>query len=157
MSELENLVRGLSNKVDGIQKDLDNPKKHLGSRRNMGSIAPDDTTDTIHPRSRSNSREESHSRRENPHERSRSGSASPPWRGTHGRHDRHSENPSCTRNNSLPNTRLSWDDVPDTPQYNEVTDWGDDLDAGSHSIPPTNVATMSEETEILIKDACTVS
>ena len=88
--------------------------------------------------------------------RSQSRSALPPQRGTHGRHDGRSESPSRTWNNSPPNTRRPWDDVPDTPQYNEVIDWEDNLAAGSHSIPPTNVATMSEETEILIKDTCTV-
>ena len=36
MSELENLVRGLSNKVDGIQKDLDNLKKHSGKLNKHG-------------------------------------------------------------------------------------------------------------------------
>ena len=72
---------------------------------------------------------------------------------THGCHDRRLESPSRTRNNSPPNTRLSWDNVNDTPQYDEVTYWGDDLAAGSHSIPPTNVATVSEEMEIIITPA----
>ena len=161
MSELENLVRGLSNKVDGIQKDLDNLKKRSGKRKKHGKCHSrrhhrHQSPSESRSRSRLNSREESHSWRENPRERSRSRSASSPRRGTRGRHDRCSESPSCTRNNSPPNTQLSWDNVPDTPQYDEVTDWGDDLAAGSHSIPPTNVATVSEETEILIKDACTV-
>ena len=127
----------------------------------MESIAPDDTTDTNHPRSHNvgarQTLEKTFTLRERIHAKwSWSRSASPPRRGTRGHHDRCSESSSCTRNNSPPNTRLSWDDVPDTPQYDKVIDWGDDLAAGSHSIPPTNVATVSEETEILIKDACTV-
>ena len=75
---------------------------------------------------------------------------------THGHHDRSSESPLCTQNNSLSNTRRPWDDVSHIPQYDKVIDWEDDLAAGSHSISPTNIATVSEETEILIKDACTI-
>ena len=62
----------------------------------------------------------------------------------------------CTQNNSLPNTWRPWDDVSHTPQYDEVIDWEDTFAAGSHSISPTNIVTVYEETEILIKDACTV-
>ena len=128
MSELENLVRGLSNKVDGIQKDLDNLKKRSGKRKKHGKCRSrrhhrHQSPSESRSQSRSNSREDSHCWRENPHEQSRSRSASPPWRGTRGRHDRRSESPSHTWNNSPPNTRLSWDNVPDTPQYDEVTNW----------------------------------
>ena len=126
----------------------------------MESVAPDDTTDTNHPRildlGAGRTPTKNLTLGETPRKWSRSTSVSPPRSGIHGRHDGHSESPSRTRNNLPPNNWHPWDNVPDTPQYDKTIDWEVNLAAGSHLIPPTNIATVSEETEILIKDACTV-
>ena len=127
----------------------------------MGSIAPDETTDTNHPQSldleagRTPAKNLTH--RERDSMRTVLKYISIATSETHDRHDRSSESPLCTLNNSPPNTRRPWDDVSDTPQYDKVIHWEDDLAAGSRSISPTNIATVSEETEILIKDNCTFS
>ena len=158
MSKLENLVRGLSNKIDGFQKDFRNI---WGSERNMGSVIPDVTTGTSHPWSYDFGAVQTLEMNRTHKERTYVNGLGVDQR----RHplDRHVAAMTGvrrailhTRNNSPQNTQRHWDDVPDTPQYDEVINWGDNLAAGSHSIPPTNVATVSEETETLIKDACTI-
>ena len=129
MSELESLVKNLSDKFDGLQNDLDKLKRRSGKRKKHGKRH----SRRHHRRhsdsfsrswSRSNHREDSLSRRgssSSRRERSRSRSASSPRRGSRGRHDRGSGSPAGVDEPSLKNRR--WHDIPDTPQYDETLEW----------------------------------
>ena len=81
---------------------------------------------------------------------------SPPQRGTRGHHDRDAETPGVERER-MPR---SWEDIPDTPRYDEVIDWENNSDVeptghGKSKAPPTSVAAVSEETGSIIHGACT--
>ena len=161
MSELESLVKNLSDKFDGLQNYL-NKLKHRSEKRKKHGKRHSRRRHRRHSPSRSRSRSSSdhrggsHSWRENPSslpERSRSRSASPPRGDTRGRHDRNSRSPTHE------STR-SWEDIPDTPQYSEVVEWEYNSDIepvgpGKLQAPPTNVAAVSEETGSIISQACT--
>ena len=80
-----------------------------------------------------------------------------PWRGTRDRHDGCSESSSQTRqDDSSSRAQRCWGDIPYLPDYDEEIDWRDDSTAAGRLIPPTSMATVSEETGTVIKNACTV-
>ena len=167
MSELESLVKNLSDKFDGLQNDLDDLKRCSGKRkkhrrRHSRRHRRRHSSSRSGSRSSSGHREDSHSRREIPlslHARSRSRSASPPRRGPRDRHNREGSR-SPTREDELPTRTRRWEDIPNTPQYNEVVEWeyNSDIELPEperRQAPPTNVATVSEETGGVITKACT--
>ena len=167
MSELESLVKNLSDKFDGLQNDLDKLKRRSGKRKKHGKRHSRrhhrrHSDSSSRSRSRSNHREDSLSRRgssSSRRERSRSRSTSSPRRGSRGRHDRGSGSPAGVDEPSLKNRR--WHDIPDTPQYDETLEWefNSDIEVTEperRQAPPTNVASVSEEMATLITEACTV-
>ena len=164
MSELESLVKNLSDKFDGLQKDLDMLKHRSEKRKKHGkrhSHHRHRRHSSLRSRTRSSSdhRGRSRSRREQSgsvRTRSRSRSVLPPRRGTRGHHDRDAETPGVERER-MPR---SWEDIPDTPRYDEVIDWENNSDVkptghGKSKAPPTSVAAVSEETGSIIHGACT--
>ena len=130
MSELESLVKNLSDKFDGLQNDLDDLKCCSGKRkkhrrRHSRQHRRRHSSTRSGSRSSSGHREGSHSWREIPtslRERSRSRSASPPHREPRDCHNRDGSR-SPTREDELPTRTRHWEDIPNTPQYNEVVEW----------------------------------
>ena len=129
MSELESLVKNLSDKFDGLQNDLDKLKRRSGKRKKHGKRHSRrhhrrHSDSSSRSWSRSNHREDSLSRRgssSSRREQSRSRSASSPRRGSCGRHDRGLGSPAGVDEPSLKNRRCH--DIPDTPQYDETLEW----------------------------------
>lgn len=180
MEQVTKLVGDLSRKFDSLREDVDSLKKRNGKHKKKKNKRS--RRYHSHPRTQSRSRSRSPRRANSPQEGresrrdspSRSGSASPrARRRPRGHRDdrgsspsnatspsRHSRSGERTQggsgdmpegNRASRRTPRDWEDIPDVPNFEEPLHW--DSDEGER--PATRLLTVSEETESLLKEACT--